>query len=917
MRNLRHSIPCLCFVFLFGDCYALDGTQEIPAEQRRLGSGLFREGLKQRGLTELLELHMKDFPPDNPVAVLLMRREVKLSESRNTAIDSAARKAALAEANDLLRQIIEESPGDLRRFDWLLALGRSLLYEEAAPYSSAILYVGGTASDRETLGRVTERAVKTIRKLERELEGEYARVDQMSAAEFETLEASGVLDTLDRISPQADYLLIWGLFYDAVGRDADDAVRVSELNEILSTLTARPAILTTPQDQNPVQIPALLVAGMSQRRLNDHHRAREYFDRARAAFERVANASEKDRIRELITLGEIETVQNNRDDGRFPAAVSSLARFEKLIEETPENRSVDPFVLRMSHALLSRSLHLARARLAVHLGRKEEGEEHRGKAWKPLAALTLGSPEKRSELYSTVYRQLAPGVDVATMDPFERVACVVGLVSEEKFDLAFEVADAFLGSVKPDEQVLVPEVLYQVGLGHYRLKNLAKAAASFLRIAGDYPSWPGALRAGELAVKLSYAEYNSANGSTKSNAGAMYKSAIQTLLEKFPDSSQAKYWRFFYAQILLDEGNADGGAASLAMVGREHPHYLESLELSVRAIARQLERGGISKGNGSSPLSSAEGLMREYERLIAHCDEVSLGGADEATKDRLDGVRAGGLVTTCEALILPSVGKYREAVDLLSGFEKKFPKAGTLSGRLWRVRLLSFESLGELEHVARSIPEYVASDSRGAGETLQSLHDATIGEFHRLREMGEIVASRNKAMTALTLSQQLSAWVKSHGSSVSPAGKRLIALQLAEANLYAGDVDRANELFGILSPEGVAIASELTNVEARTLFGKAEALRLRGDCGRALLIFNRLATGLSPKLPLRWEALLGDLQCRTTLLEDARGMVKVIEQQAYLYPEMGGAVLAKRFVELLNQNRERASAELSGAGLQP
>jgi Tetratricopeptide repeat len=903
LHNLRRITYCLVLVLLAGSASAQEGHKKAPAEQRRLGSGLFREGLKKRGLTELLALHMKDYPPESPVAVLLMRREVKLSQSRDAAIDPNARKDALAEANEILRQVIEESPGDLRRFDWLLALGRSLLYEEAAPYSSAILYVGETASDRETLRRVTERAVKTIRNLGRQLAGEYARVDSMSAAEFEALEASGVLDTLDRVSPQADYLLIWGLFYDAVGREPDDAVRVSELNELLSTLTARPAILNTPQDQNPVQIPALLVAGMSQRRLNDHHRAREYFDRARAAYDRIANADEKERMRQLITLGEIESVQNNRDDGRFPAARASLDRLEKLIDEAPGHHSVDPFLLRTSHALLSRSLRLARAASAAHFGRTEESDVYRASAWKPLAALTLSVPDRRSELYATVYRQLAPDAKPEAMDPFERVALIVGLTVDENYDRAFEVADAFLDNAAPDEQILVPDVLYQVALGHYRQNDRAKAAAFFVRIAREYSAWPDALRAGELAVKLSYAEYQAASDATKAFAQATYQSAMRTLLDKFPKSSQAKYWRFFYAQALLDQGDADGGAASLAMVGAAHPFYLESLALRVRAIARQLETSRDSFDSSPTPVD----LMHAYERLVAYGAEARGRGVDGAAARRLSGARATALVTMCEALILPSVGEYRRAVDLLAKFEDRFPNQEVLLARLWRVRLLAYESLGELEQVARSIPKYIASDRRGAGETLQALHDATIDEFRRLRELGHIAASHKKAMTALTLSQQLSAWAKNSDSSVSPAEKRLIALQLAEANLYAGDVNRANELFGILLPDGKAIASEMTNVEARTLLGKAEALRQRGECDRALVIFNRLATGLSPKLRLRWEALWGDLQCRTTLLEDPNGIVKVVEQQAFLYPEMGGPMLAKRFERLANRNRERAS----------
>src|SRR5438477_12769810 len=54
-----------------------------PAEEARLSTGVFRDGLKRRGLNELLELHVRDFPATNPTAVLLMAREVKLADFAN------------------------------------------------------------------------------------------------------------------------------------------------------------------------------------------------------------------------------------------------------------------------------------------------------------------------------------------------------------------------------------------------------------------------------------------------------------------------------------------------------------------------------------------------------------------------------------------------------------------------------------------------------------------------------------------------------------------------------------------------------------------------------------------------------------------------------------------------------------------
>lgn len=885
---------------------AEERSKPLPAEQRRLGSALFREGLKKRGLTELLALHMKDFPPESPVATLLMRREVKLSESTNPSLRASTRRQSLVEANELLFQVIEASPGDARRFDWLLSLGRSLLFEEAAPYVSTMLYVGGNAQDRTSLRSITARAMKVIEDLDRQLGVENDRIDKMSAQEFEAIQAGGILETLDRVSPRADYLRIWGLFYDALSRTEDDPRRGNELSEIVSLLASKSAILRTSQDQNPVQIPMLLVAAMAQRRLGDHARARELFDRARSAYQRITVARQKRQLHRIATLVEIESVRNDRDDGRFRAARIALDRLAKLIDPSLQPTGVDPFFLRTAHALLARSLSLSQAAFAAHLGRTKESREQGAAAWKPLAQLALSVPDRRSELYATVYRQIKDGVIFSSLDAFEKVALIEGLVADQKPDRALELAQVFLDAAGPSEQILVPDVLYQVGLVHYERNENAEAALSFLQIAREYDTWTDALRAGELAVKLSYKVYHAADASMRSSARARYELAMRTLLEKFPGSAQSNYWRFFYGQILLEQEKAKECAELLADVAPDHPHYLDALSLRVRAIERRLETEANLDEVGSQLDKTVAELLNSYQRLVAHCDDLQEQGSDAPGLEALNAFRAEGLITTCEGLILPGVGRYQRSVEMLTGFEKRYPAQHALRGRLWRVRLLAYEALGQLEQVARSIPQYVESDGSGAGATLESLYEATIGEYHRLRDRGDDVSAKKKAMTALTLAQQLSQWEKSTDIVVAPARKRLIALRLAEANLFAGEVDRANELFGLLAPDDRITSGEMTDLDARTLWGKAESLRRRGEYDRALVIFNRLATGLSPELPLRWESLLGDLQCRTAQLQAPGGIVRVIEQQRFLYPRMGGPTLAARFDRLLRENENRA-----------
>jgi hypothetical protein len=78
-----------------------------------------------------------------------------------------------------------------------------------------------------------------------------------------------------------------------------------------------------------------------------------------------------------------------------------------------------------------------------------------------------------------------------------------------------------------------------------------------------------------------------------------------------------------------------------------------------------------------------------------------------------------------------------------------------------------------------------------------------------------------------------------------------------------------------------------------------------GAFGEALPIFNRFAIGLLPGDPARWRALLRDLQCRTELGHAPKDVLKVIDQQRRLHPDMGGPALAAAFDRLYLENQRR------------
>jgi len=876
-----------------------DAKPPLPAEEARLNIGVFRAAMQKRGLTELLDLHLKDFPPKDDVEALLLVREVKLAEFADTSRLPQRRRAALHEANDVLRKLIDEHGDDLRRGDWLLALVRSLLYQDAEPLITRILYQGGRDSDREALRPVTDRAVATAAALIEYIDKEYDRVDAMSVAQFEQLERTGYIAQLDQLKPQAQYIQLWALFYDALAYGADDPHSAKRLSEVHAGFVDFPELISTAHEQSRVQIQALTLLGMTYRRLNQNKQARDALRRAIMIGDRLDDPAERERVAWAVQLARIERIRNERDCGQFDAAMRALDSFDRSLPGGEAG-----FGMELIAAMERRAVHRVRAAIARKQGDQREAAAQERLAWQPLLNLTETHFDRRSDVYTMVYEHLDPAAPDDEIDPFERCALVAGLLmeagrepdrTEELLERAVQVGDAQIEKVRTASSKLAGELVYNIGIAEYQLGRDAAAARRFLDSSRNYPDAVTAQRAANLAVELAANVY--AGDPDAVDLQALYADALTHLFARFPDSEQSRYWRFFYAELLDRRGEFDAAARQYAAVDASHEHYIESLFLELRARSQAL-----TSGFATGTLDARRRVDELFERYRAFVTTASVrrrpSADDEAAVDR-SALLVRARVLVAEALVGPSIGRYAEALELLAGFEADLARDRELSARVWRVRLTAYQELGRLDEAARAIPAFLAADPADAGPTLQTLFAAVAADV-RPASFGTLDEPlRRKAELALMLAEQIHTWAVAPSTQISDAKRRAVVVQLAEASLWANQNQRAWELFNGLhaDPEGAQ--------DRRVVFGLAEALFRLERYAEALDIFNELAGALAPDDVLRWRALLRDLQCRDRLGHDPAGIIKVIEQQKYLFPQMGGSDLAPLFDKLLHDAKRR------------
>lgn len=886
--------------------WASDAPPVIPAEEVRFNNEKFHEELRRRGLAEILELHLAEFPPQSAVQANLLRRDVRLAEFSDRTQSWAKREAALGDANRLLEEVIAAAPDDLRRFEWRYTLARSLIYEEGEPSVTDLLYRADNQRDREQLAARVRRAIAALNRLLDDLRAEHARLDQLSPREFETLENSGHVERIDRISPQAEYLLLWAKFFDALSRSAGDSTRSARLHEVMDSL--RPALTSQAQPVSPALVETSLLAGLVCRRLNDHAAARAHLERAVQTLERIPPSPERSALQWAGTLAQIEQARTDADDGRFDDAFATVERLRKRAADDGGE-----FQATLIAALAERYVSRAAAASAERAGRATEARRLRETSWTPLLRWLAERPGIRNDLYSIIDDLTDDSVKPADLDPVEVAAVVARALvrADQAPDHAADVLNRALAAGERFVQqadspaALVPEVRFNIAIAAYRLGQPEAAVRHFLTVARDHSAFVAAPAAAAHAVQLAHeiyaeaAQRNDAEGLAKAaQVRPLYMECLTQLVEHYPQTEAASYWRYHYAAALGDAGDWQRGIDAFGTVEPNHPMYLEAQVARARSLFRWAARQSATPRKGDPDVAElisrfqlAERAARSAITAAATSDVPDRAASAANCASELD-------VLTAEVALLGPRPRPADALAALGGFEERHASYTAWIGRVWRTRLVAYEQLGQINEARLAIPAYVAADPAHAGPVLQAIYTDLAAQADSLDRAAQADAFARKSGLALLLAEQIDQWVGQTRSTPPPMDPHGVKLQLAQALLRAGEFERAATTFGAMEKDR---EHRKLDPSVDVTLGLAESQFGSKNYAEALPRFNRAAVSLPADDERRWRALLGDLECRVALGHPADGVLRVIRQQRSLHPDLGGRRFAERFEAIERQ----------------
>ena len=925
MRFSRMIARTIAFVFA---CLVFPVAVSLPAEPEaeRLPVDPFYQGLIDLQLNDLLEYHLKTYPPKDPLELATIRRRVKLAiwEDQTTAIEE--RTQALAQANSILADLIKNYPDDKRNLRWQTDLVQSLIYQQAEPYYSAILYRGGTPADRRKLRELMTRATDSLVRLDTFLEAEYARIDELSVGEYEQLDKSGYVLELEAAMPKAQYMLYWAKFYLALSMESANSQRNRLFKEVLETLQ-KASLLTQEHEITHVQAQALLLGGMCCRHLKDYTTSASYLYESAQVADSVADPIERNDLRWLVVLSSIERIRALRDAGKFDGAMDTLRMLRRRLEQ---NNAIN-FGNKLILATLEGSITNARFN-----GSDTDREAMSDESAMPLIKLSREQPAYRDEIYAIIYTQAQYVKQPSALHPFQQCALIAGHITQadklqhgdgsgrtqdqsenerqamELLSQACEIAEKLIRDNPNLESELLAEATYNLGVAQFRRGQLLAAADAFIKVGKDYPRFSRSLSAATFAVEIAAELAENPTLRQREDVQNVLLSSLQTLVDNFSGSEAAEYWRFFLAQALEDTQDFDAAQTEYARIKEDHPHYLPAVFRVAKCRISSLAKLVQHNQEKHQTISTLAGDARRSTRQFMQSAEKELSARPESPDaPLLRRLMAESETMLAEMNLLKGVNLPERAIDLLNGFERRYPNQSDLMGRVLKARIVAFEATNQLEQARKTVPRYIASAPQEAGATLQALFDTTWAEIkeYRNRQKRDRNARKTadqKAQSALMLAEQIHAWAIKATNDIDPKSLEVVNVQLAEANLETGHLQQALTLFQKAQTDDSKRYADGKAHNPRILLGLATTLAKLKKHGEALPLFNQVFIELTPDQEEYFAALLGDLTCRVEMGSDKSGIINVIRQHRYLHPDLGGEELKQQFLDLLDRVEKKS-----------
>jgi len=378
-------------------------------------------------------------------------------------------------------------------------------------------------------------------------------------------------------------------------------------------------------------------------------------------------------------------------------------------------------------------------------------------------------------------------------------------------------ADASEGVHDGARARLRPEILYLDAGCRLNTGQAREAAERFATLLREFPD-------SGHARDAAYYRFRALDVARASDASLTpaYEQALDAYLSAYPRAEGAAEARYLLAELHRARGDCQRAGAEYGQVGAG--------PFAARARLGDLECRVLTLGKGNQGRKEVLAALRTF---VHDASDKGLG----ARAALLGAAVAAGATPPDQGAV----------VELLDGFEQRYPDAKDLHPRALELRLAARVATGRLEEASRDLDAFLALRA-GAAERRGTL--ARVGR--ELATRAERAAPAEQA-PALALARKVYTVLARESDD---AGSRIV---LADLDLRAGDAAAARALYEeVLKTDGAS---------AEALRGAARAAAAQGDRAHALAYWRSVLDASPPGGTAWYEARVAQV---TLLAEDGQ-----------------------------------------------
>jgi len=575
----------LCLVILiFG---ATGRAEEVDY---RLDDELFRRGLIDRGLDELLVIYNKDHPPQSDLDLLAAQISGVWLEYRRAQTSEAA-DTALTKLLSLELDRIEAYQDHPLLPNWRVRYARDLLNEKYGSSALVCLLDLTLPADKvEEFKTGLDQVEAHFAEAQRVLERKLAEFRTMADKDLEAVNRAGLPELYDAAGLQARYLRSWCLFYKLqISPEIGKSKIMTTLRDLLDGLAD-----ANLGDEEPGLI---VLRAAAYRRLGSNSRAEELLAALPGQLEPSCRLP-----------AEIERVELALKQGKGRQAQQLAERIDK---------SAFPDAYRQGLVMLKQQLLIARAKLTA------SSEDH------------LGQRAHREDIWSGLTNVVSDNIEWGPFI-FERIDTLAGAIPDDELADIELYAKGYLARRRGSPQLtqtilkrLLDRPNVHPGLRSYAVRLLADSLADTRQfdvavklLRDETPA--GSVRTQLDEERLTYAVALAWQGYEDQNDEVHRQTFIDVagqLLAKYGQSKQANRFRLLLAEQLSQVGRfaeaerqLDQSASGSELIGESKA---TRIIVRCRQFARVREKGNDASVEMGQLAKSILTLADEMMSVVA------------------------------------------------------------------------------------------------------------------------------------------------------------------------------------------------------------------------------------------------------------------------------------------------------------